>query len=51
MTKFTLTIKVNPLKVARGHQPHRGGAGKHQHRTTARQRTRSQQRTWAVKDQ
>ena len=38
---ITLHITVDPLKVALGHQPHRGGAGLHQDKRTRRQRTRA----------
>ncbi len=34
---------------ATGHVPHRGGAGQHAHRGTARNRTRSQQRANALR--
>lgn len=40
---FTITIKVDPLKIVRGHQPHRSGAGKHLDGRYRRNRTRSAQ--------
>lgn len=45
--KFTVTI---PLKVARGHQPHRSGAGAHKHRNDKRLGTRSQRTKQAVSE-
>lgn len=40
----TITIWVDPTKVAKGHQSHRSGSGRHGDRRTKRQRTRSQQK-------
>ena len=48
--KTTITIHVDPLKVAKGHQAHRGGAGLHNDRRTKRLRTRSAQRRAALSD-
>jgi hypothetical protein len=39
--KDTLTIVVDPTKIARGHMAHRSGAGKHGDRRLKRLRTRS----------
>lgn len=44
----TIKLDVDPTKVARGHQPHRSGAGIHQDRRTKRLRTRSAQRRAAI---
>lgn len=38
-----ITIKVDPLKVKRGHQPRLSGAGVHQDRRYRRNRTRASQ--------
>lgn len=46
----TIKLDVDPTKVARGHSPHRGGAGVHQDRRTKRNRTRSAQRRAAIND-
>lgn len=39
---------VDPTKIARGHRPHRGGAGIHADRRLKRLRTRGDQRREAV---
>jgi hypothetical protein len=46
----TVKITIDPSKIAKGHQPHRSGAGQHAHRSTKRNRTRSQQKTTALRD-
>ena len=44
------TVAINLLKVARGHQPHRSGAGAHKHRNDKRLGTRSQRTKQAVSE-
>jgi hypothetical protein len=44
----TMRIVIDPLKVGKGHQPHRSGAGKHHDRRTNRLRTRTQQNRAAL---
>jgi hypothetical protein len=44
MKNFTITIKVDPTKVKRGHQPHRGGSGSMGDRRLKRLNTRGSQR-------
>ena len=46
-TRITLP-SLDPWRVKRGHTAHRGGAGSHQDRRTARLRTRSAQRREAL---
>lgn len=45
----TITIPpVDPTKIARGHRPHRGGAGVHADRRLKRLKTRAEQVREAV---
>jgi len=44
----SFTITIDHSKVARGHQAHLSGAGKHGDRRTKRLRTRSAQRRAAM---
>jgi hypothetical protein len=46
----TITIKIDPLRVKRGHQPHNSGSGVHADRRVRRQNTRSAQLRKALKD-
>lgn len=46
----SFTIKIDPSKVARGHQAHITGSGKHGDRRTKRLRTRSAQRRAAMSE-
>lgn len=46
----TLRIPV-PIRVAAGHQPHITGTGAHKDKRTKRNRTRSDQRRNAIRDQ
>ncbi len=48
--KNVITIKVDPLKVRRGHQPRMSGAGTHLDRRSRRLRTRSAQQRVACSD-
>lgn len=49
--KTTIVIKdPTPWKVAKGHQPHRSGAGIHKDRRTHRLNTRHAQLQAAIKD-
>jgi hypothetical protein len=45
-----ITIHVDPLKVATGHQPHASGAGVHKDKRHRRLRTRSAASTSAILD-
>jgi hypothetical protein len=45
--KFTVPA-IDPAAIARGHTPHRGGAGKHKHKCDRRQGNRSQRIARAV---
>tara|TARA_B100000941_G_C28502196_1_gene555052 strand:- start:711 stop:875 length:165 start_codon:yes stop_codon:yes gene_type:complete len=46
---FKATIKLDPTKVARGHQAHISGAGVHKDKRTKRCRTRAAQKRAAIK--
>ena len=46
----TLVIKVNPLKIGKGHRIPCSGAGKHLDKRTKRCRTRSDSLRAALKD-
>lgn len=46
----TMTITIDPSKVARGHQPHRSGSGKHGDRRSKRLKTRRAQFCAATKE-
>lgn len=45
-----ITIHLDPLKVSKGHQPYRSGAGIHLDRRTKRHRTRCTQCRAAVRE-
>jgi len=48
--KVAFTIKVENKPARKGHQTHRSGAGQHQDRRTKRNRTRSAQKSKAIKE-
>lgn len=45
-----IVIKIDPTKVARGHQAHVTGAGVHHDKRTKRNRTRGNQRRAALRE-
>jgi hypothetical protein len=47
--KTTITVTIDPLKVSKGHSPHRGGAGKHDNRPR-KLRTKRAQNQRAIRD-
>jgi hypothetical protein len=48
--KVSFTIPFDPSKVARGHRPHRSGAGKHADKRTKRLRTRGTKDRAAIRE-
>lgn len=47
--KTTIQITIDPLKISKGHTPHRGGSGQHDNRPN-RLRTRKSQNQRAIRD-
>jgi len=47
---IAFTVSIDLSKVARGHQSHRGGAGKHKHKCVSRLGTRNARNRAALND-
>lgn len=50
MDKKTLRGKIDPLKIPKGHKPHRGGAGFHGDCRLKRENTRQARNSKAFRD-